>query len=234
GCTIMVLTSMSFTSYVAVSAIGGLLLLLRASRIGAYALLPIGLVALIGYSAMSQHFIETEPEAPAWEHYEQSDETSGPLYVRHFIVHSAWEGMREAGVFGIGKTKYEPSHFGLASIDNSYALFVLNFGWGYLVLFLLTAFVIAFKAMMALVYVDNGASRLPLAAGVAGVVGTALGMYTVFFGFVYATLFWMLLGMLASMIREVQERAGHAEPVQLDAAKRFSEEHAPATAGAFS
>ncbi len=233
ACAGMVLMSMSFTSYVAVAAIGGLLLLLRSVRVGAVLLVPIGLVALIGYGMMTQHFATTEPEAPEWQHYEESDETSGSLYVRHLIVHSVWPTVSEAGVFGIGKNKYRPRDFGLESVDNSYALFILSFGWGYLALFLLTAFVIAAKATLVLLQIESGPSRLPMAAAVAGIIGTILGMYTVFFGFVYATLFWVLIGIVSSMIREVYERAGTAAPVQLESGRRAVAEAEGQGVGAF-
>ena len=59
---------------------------------------------------------------------------------------------------------------------------------------------------IAISRVIDGRARTPVAAGVAGLVGTMLGMYTVFFGFVYARLFVILLGLTVTMCQMVFER----------------------------
>ncbi len=226
GGVFMSLASMSFTSFIALGAVAGLFIVMRVSRFYSFLLVPIGLLGLAGYSAATYHFVTNEPVEPTWNYDETADETSGSLYTRHLIVYSTFDGPRgapHAGLLGYGEDGFDPKTFGLLSIDNSYIVFVLENGWGYLTLFILMALVLGLRSTGALLKLRDGTSRAPMAAGAAGVIGTMLGMYTVFFGFVYATLFWLLIGIVASMLREVDERTGRSKPtVQLDAGRKAS------------
>jgi hypothetical protein len=226
SCIIMAGASMSYTSYLAGIAITIIFLLLRFAKIGAYLLVPIGLTALTFFSLATHHFVVNEPVAPEFAAVAEDDKV-GSLYIRHLIVHRTWPMTSTAGWFGWGENNFRWTRdFELESIDNAYVLFVLSFGWGYVVLFLLVAFTIAIASMRALLRVESGQAREPLAAGVAGVIGTFIGMYTVFFGFVYATLLWMLLALVSSMIREVFERTGEKPPIQLEAGRQSELERA--------
>jgi len=232
GTVVMAGASLSFTSYVAGLAIVVIFSLLLAHRSLAVLLIPIGLATLMFYVDLTRQWTSTQPEAPVFLPYESADETSGSVYIRHLIVHRTWPMASEAGVFGYSQDGFDPVRsFDLLSIDNAYVLFVLEYGWGYLVLMLLLGFVVAGAATRALLRLPGGPDRAPLAAGTAGVIGTFLGMYTVFFGFVYGVLFWILIGIVQSMIREVYERTGEAEPVQLQANREAEAERRGA--GAF-
>ena len=63
--------------------------------------------------------------------------------------------------------------------------------------------------------IRDGHARAPMAIAVAGIVGTMLGMYTVFFGFVYARLFIILLGITVTMCHIVEDRANPRRQGQL-------------------
>ena len=234
---IMSLTSMSFTSFVAVGAIGVLYVLLRWVPRSEILLLPIAVASIIGYGMLTKHFVDTEPERVVWQYDEQEDSHSGSLYIRHLIVYNTWggsRGTRDAGLLGYGEDHFDPMRsYGLLSIDNSYVVFVLENGWGYLGLFLLIALLVTAQSTIALMRVPPGTSRIPLAAATAGLIGTMFGMYTVFFGFVYAQLFWLLLGLTASLLREVAEKTGKAAPVQLEANREAEAEHRREGLGAF-
>jgi hypothetical protein len=232
---LMSLTSMSFTSFAALAAILGLFGVCRLARPGAFLLVPAAIAGFLFFADLTREFIVNEPVKVAYVHGGSS--ADGSYYTRHLIVHNTWlneagtMGASKAGLFGYGNAGegYDTRHdFGLESIDNSFLVFVLERGWLYLALFLGTGFAAAVLSTRALLRLPTGASRTPLAAAISGIVGTMLGMYTVFFGFIYAMLFWMLLGLLASMLREIRERTGDAEPVQLEA-----DQQARSSRGAF-
>jgi hypothetical protein len=217
----MILASMSFTSYVSVAAIGLIFVLMRFVRVGAFMLIPIGVAALVGYGWLTYSFVTDPLDMPTWEQIESGEvsQAEGSFNTRHLIVQSVWLGYNEAGpsartagYFGWGRLWDVKKDFGLLSIDNSYLLFVIDDGWGYLLMFLGLGFALCFMATRAALRINDGPSRTPLAAGVGGIVGTMLGMYTVFFGFVYAQLFIVLMGLVVSMIQNVFERTGEAPP----------------------
>ena len=211
---VMVAASMSFTSYVAVFAIAGLFVLVRLARVGAALLVPLFVAVLVGYSLLTLHFVNTELDMPTWEQVEAGEVAAheGSMNIRHFIVQSVWKRVEDAGWFGHGDGWDVYEEFGLLSIDNSYMLFIIDDGWGYLALFALFGLGLCFQATRAALRVESGPARAPLAAGVGGIVGTMMGMYTVFFGFVYSQLFIVLAGVTASIIQQVFERTGAAQP----------------------
>ena len=215
GCGgVMVLASMSFTSYVAVAAIAGLFAVVRLARPGALLLAPLFVAAAVGYAGLTLHFANTEIDMPTWEEVDTGKASAheGSLGIRHLIVKRVWPDASEAGLFGYGKGWDVYERFGLLSIDNAYMLFIIEDGWGYLILFLMLGLGLCLAASRAALRLPDGPSRTPLAAGVGGIVGTMMGMYTVFFGFVYGQLLIVLTGVTISIIRQVAERTGAAEP----------------------
>ena len=208
----MIMASMSFTSYICVSAIGGLYLLIRFVPLGSYLLVPIVLTAIVGYSGLTMHFVETPLDRPSWEDVESGEvgATEGPYFIRHLIVKRTWPAVATAGLFGHGQVTNPQRDFGLESIDNAYMLFALDDGWLYLVLFLAMAVGVCLMTSWAAAKIPYGPARTPMAAGAGGIVGTILGLYTVFFGFVFAQLFLVLIGLTVSMVQAVYERTGDA------------------------
>ena len=129
--------------------------------------------------------------------------------VRQFIVQSAWPYASTAGFFGYGRT-VGARDMGLESVDNGYLLFIVRNGWLYFAAFVLLLFALALFGGRAVFRVGAGRARMPVAAGVAGLLGIMLGMYTVWFGFVYARLFVILMGLTVSMCQEVMTRTAPA------------------------
>lgn len=195
------LASLSFTSFVAVGAIAMLFLMGRMTRYTGLLLLPIAIAGIGGYAAFTMHLVNTPLDRP-----DLSEEAlQGSYYIRHFIVQKAWPMVETAGLFGHGRT-FRVSQLGLQSLDNAYLLFILRHGWLYLASFLMLLVAICITGGKAMMRMTDGNARIPVAAGLAGIIGTMLGMYTVFFGFVYARLFIILLGLTVTMCHKVFDK----------------------------
>lgn len=197
----MTAASMSFTSFVAVGGIAGLFALARITRFSGLLLLPISVAVISGYAIFTLHLVNTPLDRP-----DLGDEAfQGSYYIRHFIIQQAWPFVQSAGLFGHGRT-FSVRHLGLQSLDNAYLLFIIRHGWLYLVVFLTLLVAMSITGGKAIMRIHDGVARVPVAIGVAGIIGTMLGMYTVFFGFVYARLFIILLGMTVTMCHMVVDR----------------------------
>ena len=201
---VMTVCSLSFTSFVAVAAIGGIFLLARFTHLARWVLLPMSVGVIIAYAMLTAHLVTTPPAPPETEEAAHSS-----YYMRHVIVYRTWPDARDAGWFGHGPM-WQVESTGLFSLDNAYLLFIIQKGWVYFASFLVLLTVVNIYGGMAVGQVRQGAARTPVAAGVAGLIGTMLGMYTVFFGFVYARLFIILLGLTVTMCQRVFERTSGA------------------------
>ncbi len=198
---VMAFCSLSFTSFVAVAGIIGIFIAAQITRYTSWLLLPMSVGVILAYVVFTAYLIRTPVVRPETEEvaYDSS------YYMRHVIVQQTWPQARDAGFFGYGPT-WEVESTGLLSVDNAYLLFIIRHGWLYFTCFLLLLTAVNIYGGMAIGQVHNRTARIPVAAGVAGLVGTMLGMYTVFFGFVYARLFVILLGLTVTMCQQVFER----------------------------
>ena len=208
-CLLMSAASISFTSFVAVAAILGLFAMLRLSRLGGWVLVPIVIAAIAFYIGLTRYFIETPLPGPI---YEIEGTVNASTAVRQLIVQNTWVFAQDSGLFGYNKT-VTAKMLDLQSVDNAYMLFLLHFGFLYLTLFLLAGIYIAGRAGLTLTKIREADARVPLAAGVAGIIGTMLGMYTVFFGFVYAKLFLILIAFVATMSQMALARINTGKPM---------------------
>ena len=198
----MTVVSISFTAIVAIGGVLGIFVLCRLTRFGGLALLPAATAMMIAYSLLTVHWVNTPMPA---RNYDDEAALDGSLNIRQFIVQSVWPYASTAGFFGWGK-QVEARDMGLESIDNAYLLFVVTKGWTYLAGFITLLLATTIYGGRAVLRVHDPQARLPVAAGVAGLVGIMMGMYTVFFGFVYAQLFILLLGLTVSMCQQVVAR----------------------------
>ena len=188
-------TSMSFTSYIgAMAAAGTFGTLMVMPYLGR--LLPAAMMlAIIGGFTISfslknmQTDHDWRPEATL----------ENSLLMRAVIVQRSWPFVEDAGLFGYGAT-IRKSQLDLDSVDNSYVLFIMRRGWVYLTLFLTLAMVFAVRASRAYAVAYTPQQRLPLTTAVAAIIGTLVAMYTVWFGFAYAALWMVMLGMSVSML----------------------------------
>ena len=221
---VMIAASISFTAIVAIGGVAALFAVCRLSRYAGLALLPAAILVMVGYAGLTQHFVDTP--LPVREYTEEAT-LSDSANIRQLIVQSAWPYASTAGFFGYGRT-VSARDMGLQSVDNGYLLFIISRGWLYFGAFVLLLFAVAATGGRAIARIADGTARTPVAAGVAGIMGIMMGMYTVFFGFVYARLFVILLGLTVSMCQEVFARTRAQEAAF---AARPNRPAAPAPAG---
>ena len=198
---VMTLASLSFTSFVAVAGIVALYFLARTTRLAGYALLPISAAVILGYVVLTASLLAEPLEKPD----DPTQTLNSSYYIRHLIVQYTWPYVVTSGPLGHGDV-VGAREMGLESVDNAYMLFAVQRGWLYVGTFLFLLVVVGLYGGRALLRVESGAARTPLAAGIGGIVGTMLGMYTVFFGFVYARLFMILLGLTVTMCQRAMEK----------------------------
>jgi hypothetical protein len=222
---VMTFCSLSFTSFVAVGGIIGIFVAARLTRFTSLLLLPMSVGVILAYVAFTAYLIRTPVVVPETE----EEAYSSSYYMRHVIVQETWPVARDAGWFGNGPTWDIEASTGLYSLDNAYLLFIIRQGWLYFAGFLVLLTAVNIYGGIAIYRVVDGRARTPVAAGVGGLIGTMLGMYTVFFGFVYARLFVILLGLTVTMCQMVFEKTSRRRAEQ--AAGAMTEGHqAPAPA----
>ena len=199
--------SLSFTSFVAVAGMLAIFFASRITRFTSWLLLPCSVLVILFYVGFTAYLIRTPVERPETEEVAYSSS----YYMRHVIVQMTWPQARAAGAFGYGPT-WEVESTGLLSVDNAYLLFILRQGWLYFAGFLVLLTVVNIYGGMAIGRMEDWKARMPVAAGVGVLIGTMLGMYTVFFGFVYARLFVIMLGLTVTMCQRVFEKTSRPAP----------------------
>jgi hypothetical protein len=189
-------TSLSFTAWFgAAAAIGMLAVLWFMPFIGRY-LVIFWMVLLAGGIFMTLH-LKNMPLGEREDVIGQSITDS--TYIRAEIIQRCWPFASEAGWFGYGKTVGK-SDLDLDSVDNSYMLFTLRRGFLYLGLILSLPLILCLRVSKVYRNYSNPQQRLPVAIALCALLGIMVAMFTVWFGFVYATLWVILLGMTHSMI----------------------------------
>jgi hypothetical protein len=120
-------------------------------------------------------------------------------WVRAQIMQNCWPFAADAGAFGYGQT-LDKSDLALESVDNSYILYTLRRGFVGLTLLLAIPLVLTWRASGVYSRYAGKAQRLPVAVAVTALLGIMVAMFTVWFGFVYASLWVVLLGITHSML----------------------------------
>jgi hypothetical protein len=197
------LASLSFSAFVnvalAFSAFGVLWSLRWTGR-----LLPAALAAIIVGGIM---VTATLLNTPLGERAERLGQDVGDsMYMRTLIVQQTWPLAQEAGLWGYGK-QISKDMLDLDSVDNAYLLFVLQRGWPYLVLFLTVPLLLTWRAARVWDRRTGDAQQLPLAIAASVLLTILVAMYTIFFGFVYAKLWLILLGLTVSMLDVLEGKA---------------------------
>ncbi|HEY0008695.1 MAG TPA: hypothetical protein VGB55_08230, partial [Tepidisphaeraceae bacterium] len=95
----------------------------------------------------------------------------------------------------------------------AYILFILQNGWIHLAMWIILALVVGYKGIQLLGKANTPSERIPVAAALAGTIAIFFAMYTVFYGFVYAVLFCVMIGMLGTMTQLFSQRYASAVPV---------------------
>jgi hypothetical protein len=189
---VMVMASISFTAIGTLGAAILLYLLFQRGRLGSKLVVPavicLGIAITLIMGEMLTREVSERPSNPLEE----------SAWIRAKLLQDAWGTAQNAGAFGAGRY-IDQTGIGSGSVDNAYLLFVMQYGWIYLALWIVLALVVTYKGTQMLNLANTAEKRLPAAAAMAGFVATLAGMYTVFYGFVYAMLVCVLLGMIASM-----------------------------------
>ncbi|HEX8341110.1 MAG TPA: O-antigen ligase family protein [Tepidisphaeraceae bacterium] len=192
ACGVMVVSSISFTAFGAMTAAIVLYLLFQQRWLGNKLVVPAVACLLVGISlVMGEMLTRDVSERP-------TDKLEESAWIRAKLLQDAWPAALDAGAFGKGRY-LNVSDIGSGSIDNAYLLFVMEYGWVYLACWVVLALTVAWKGTQLLRMAGAPEKRMPAAAAMAGFVASLLGMYTVYYGFVYATLVCVLMGMIASM-----------------------------------
>lgn len=186
--------SLSFTSYVGIAAASLIFVLLYYLPATRMLIVPSILAAVLAAvlftaSLLSIDLRQFNPEPGSVE---------ASLWVRTLIVQNSWNYASQSGLFGYGKT-IGRKDLDLDSVDNSYMLFLIRYGWLYLLVWIVLVLNVGLRASRALGVATRDEHRIPIIAAVAGLGGTLAAMYTVWFGFAYETLFILLLGLSNSM-----------------------------------
>ncbi|HEY1683561.1 MAG TPA: hypothetical protein VGG19_02265 [Tepidisphaeraceae bacterium] len=190
----LLVTAISFTAYFGVVAIAAVYLFLKYVRFSRRMLMPMALVGITVIAIYTSIVLsEKMPPRPP-----SSDIFAESLWIRELIVHRGWTMAKVAGWFGYGVSLSE-DQLQLASVDNAYLLMVLTYGWVTLFVFLLIPIVLGSHLSRALKRAQNEFEARPLMIAAATITGIMIAMYTVWFGFVYANIYVVLLGFSATL-----------------------------------
>jgi hypothetical protein len=189
------LSSLSFTAWFgAAAAIGMFAVLWLMPFVGRY-MISFFIVLLIGGIAMTAHLKQMQ----LGERENIGQSLSDSTWVRAQIMQNCWPFASTAGYFGYGGT-LSKTDLDLDSIDNSYILFTMRRGFVGLALLLSLPVVLTWRASNVFRRYHARAQRLPVAVAVSALLGIMVAMFTVWFGFAYATLWVILLGLTHSML----------------------------------
>jgi hypothetical protein len=209
---ISLVAAISFTAYLGIAAAAGVFLLLRYFR-SARVMLRMGVILVIVGGCLATMWLL---DRPLGDHPKDSATAlEGSLWIRTLIVQNSWKLASTAGLFGWGKV-LKSSDLNLESVDNAYILIVLWSGWVSLGFWVLLPVVLGKRVSRALRQASTPRQVMPLAVGVAAVLGTMVGMYTVWFGYVYANLFVIMIGFTTTLADMFLETASEA-PATIEA-----------------
>jgi hypothetical protein len=197
GC---VITSISFTPYVAMTAGSVFFLILIAMPYARKLLVPLVLVVITGVFAFTYHAANTKlgdkPEG----------DLPGSFWTRKLIITESWKKAVTAGPFGYGRwLDFSDDDFDLTSVDNSYMLFTMSYGWVYTTLWVSIAVFFAIRMTIAFNHVRHRSQVFPLAVATATVLGLMVSMYTVWAGGEYRVVWAIMLGLTNTLIDSVLE-----------------------------
>jgi MFS family permease len=193
ACVGIVIASISFTSLTMLVAAGLTYALLRAQPSLRWLLVPGIVAAVIAAVVVTGMLLNLDYTRT---HGDEAIRSS--FLVRIEIIQKSWRFAERAGLFGFSDT-ISKRELNLDSVDNSYMLFVMRRGWAYLTLWIALMVSIGWVGFRMLSAKLEQRTLAPVVAALAGLLSTFVAMYTVWFGFVYANLWLILLGFTATM-----------------------------------
>ncbi len=188
----MVVGAVSFTGFSALLAAFACFFAFRMPRAGPKLVLPAILALGFTITAIMTSMLTAElSDRP-------EDKLDESIWIRMKLLQEGWETATNAGLVGQGQY-LDTAGIGTGSIDNSYLLFVMQYGWLHLAFWIILALSIGYIGGRTLSLTRTTSERIPVAAACAGLIAVFASMYTVFYGFAYALLFLVLVGFLSSM-----------------------------------
>jgi hypothetical protein len=207
------LTSASFTPYMGLFGGLSLYLLLRTVPSGRRFLTP-GVAILIGlvfaYTAYVAH-------APLPEQPIAGSTLEGSRWTRHHVIKQAWEPAATAGAFGRGVE--ETGELEIKGFDNAYLLITSQRGFVGLGLWLAIPLSLAAIVSRGLRRARSRSLAQSIVAGFCASIGTMIAMFTVWLGFVYASLLPVMLALTvnasqsAATARRLSRRRSPGQPL---------------------
>jgi hypothetical protein len=191
---ILLVTSISFTAYLGLSvAVTAFVVTykMRWPRTLIMPLVVLGIMTAIGYTA----YVVTRDLGPRPA---DTDLFAASLWIRKLIVQRAWGLCSTAGLFGWGKI-IDMRELKLSSVDNAYLLMTMTRGWLTVGLFLLIPVALARRVGQSFRRAYGARQVLPLSIAIASICGVMAAMYTVWFGFVYANIFFVMVAFTATL-----------------------------------
>lgn len=197
------LASLSFSAFVNVALAFSIFAVLWGLR-WTGRLMPLAVIGIFLGGVMLTASLLNRPLGERAEKLGQ--DVADSMYMRTMIVQQSWPLAQEAGLWGYGK-QISKDMLDLDSVDNAYLLFILQRGWPYLLLFLAVPLIFSWRASRVWGLRQGDAQHLPLAIACAVLLTMLVAMYTIFFGFVYAKLWLILLGLTNSMLDVLEGKA---------------------------
>jgi hypothetical protein len=190
GALVASFSGLSFSSFFGLGAGVCLYLAIATFPFARRLLAPVVVVLIaVGFLYAAHIANEPLPERPIGE-----SQIAGSYWIRQLILHQAWEHAASAGPFGRGML-LDVGELDLESIDNSYLLLAMQRGWVSLGLWLALPVCLGALASRAARHSRSGESMRAILCGFCATIGTMVAMFTVFFGFVYASLFVTIVGL---------------------------------------
>jgi hypothetical protein len=210
------LVAFSYTPYLGMAAGLGLFLLLKVFR-GARQYLVPGVLAAI---AIGFVYTATLASAPLGEQPAMGGTVATSLWIRQFIIQQAWQTAAGAGPFGWGPHVQVGE---LRSIDNAYLAIAIERGWVALGLWLALPVALASLASRSLRSARSPAAVRAVLLGFCGTFGTSVAMFTVWLGYVYQSLFIIVVALAVNAAqaasRSSRTAARPAAPVAMRLAR---------------
>jgi MFS family permease len=222
------LASLSFSAFANVAVAAGIFLTVFFIPFLGRAMILFVIAAILGGVGLSQYMLGRE----LGDRDERLGQTvQDSLYMRTKIMQNSWPVMQQAGWIGLGKS-IDKNQLDLDSVDNAYLLMVLQRGWLYFAVFLTIPFILALKTARVWGRAPSESQRMPILIAVSVLMAILVSMYTIFFGFVYANLWLVMLGLFGSISDVLlgKSRLESEEPVEA-IAPRLAPRPAVAMAG---
>jgi hypothetical protein len=204
GAGAMVFASISLTAWIATTMCFGCFFLLSRPGIGKYLIIPIVFAEICAMIFITHKLLAAELGPKPVD-----DPAASSAWIRTKIMQDAYPQASTAGVFGYGLT-FSADNIAVGSVDNAYLLTLMKTGWYSLVLWFVLIMTVAVKGTLALARAQTATERLPVAAAMSGFLAMVFAMFTVFFGFSYANMWCVLLGMIAAMCQMLAARKATA------------------------